>query len=264
METFPQIPSPSYAKPFEKPFSPLNNSFSFFSSFPFDGVDFSDTQEDSLTKDTNTPKEFTRFEEELGPDIGLLNKKIQKIPKKTRKPRKSQIELSHPLTSVQVRERRDVKKPVHEYEETRIQEEERRKKQKKIKNKTMMKEKLTKVMEIPSKSTDLTNDYKLEASYKNRDWELFFNQELSTLTQEEFFRFLKIVYEKHPECVSFEKGYAELRIIAPEAQNLKIDDKVTEFNQMQESNIVYFTFSGYLEQIKKPGVSELNFRSKAP
>jgi len=251
METFANLPSPSFAKPFEKPFSPLNSPFSFISTFAFDGPDFFDSQEDSLTKDTNTPKEFTRFEEEPITDIGLLNKTIKKLPKTTRKPRKKQIELSHPTSCITTREKRDTKKPVHEYEETRIQEEERRKKQKMQKSKTIMKEKLTKVVEVPSKLSTLTNEYKPETSYKNRDWELLFNQELSTLTQQEFFRFLKIVYEKHPECISFDKGYAELKIIAAEGQIQNIDDKVTEINQMHESNIVYLTFSGYLEQIKK-------------
>ncbi len=154
----------------------------------------SDAYEDTLTKDTSTTNEYTRFEEDTAPNIEILSKKIQKVPKKTTKPRKKDIDCMLSADQILVRGKRDSKKPICEYEKTQIEDAERKKTQSNRKKKQVLKEKLIKTEQKPSHQIHPVNEYQTEASYKNRDWKLFLQQELQNLNPQEFLRFLKIVY----------------------------------------------------------------------
>ena len=245
MESFPFYDMPTSPQPFDDDIAfPSHTSFDLLSKLNLEPIEFLDSLEDALTKETNTPKELTRFEENTVTSIGLLEKKIQKLPRKNKK----NAQEDGPITLAKNRDKRNIKKPCHEYENTRLQEEERKKSRKLTKKIQKMKETLTKPGDIPTEAEGPFRKNKPEESYQWRDWSLYFNQEIVTLGQEGFFAFMKIVHDKHPECVSFEKGYGELKMILPDSMRQDAPKKMTP---LVEQNLVYQLFCGYIEEVKK-------------
>lgn len=241
MESIAILPSQLSPVLFDKPASPPQVSCDFFGKLGLEPIELVDSQEDSLTKDTNTPKEFNRFEENPTTSIGLLDKKIQKLEKKQKK----NLKEDHLMTLANVRDRRSVKKPVNEYETIRAQEAERQKTRRtKKKQLQLMKDTTVKTGDIPVSSAELSYSETPEDSYKWRDWTLFFNQELGKLSAHQLFDFFNKVYDEHPEYISFEKGYGELRIGGQQ------DTDALE-SRLPEQIAVYQLFCGYIEQIKK-------------
>lgn len=241
MESIAILPPQMSPTLFDKPASPPQISDDFLSKLKIDPMEFIDSQEDSLTKDTNTPKEFNRFEENPTTSIGLLDKKIKKLEKSQKK----NLKEDHSMGMTNVRDRRSVKKPVNEYETIRAQEAERQKtrRTKKKQQRLMMDTPIT-TGDIQATTTDLSFSETPEDSYKWRDWNLFFNQELGKLSAHQLFDFFNKVYNEHPEYISFEKGYGELRIGGQQ------DTDAME-SRLPEQIAVIQLFCGYIEIIKK-------------
>ena len=247
METFDFLPfttpQDSYAK------------INFFSQDPFtlpeglslDPFDFLDSQEEALTKDTNTPKEFTRFEEEPIMSLGVIEKKIQKQRKRQKRDKLDMVPM--PLTDS--RGRRLVKKPVNEYEALREEEEEKLAKKRVKRKQQKIKETLVNAAIVPINIENVNYINKPEESYKWRNWFSYYNQELNTLSSDEFFIFLKTIYEKHPQHITFENGCAEIIMKAPQDSSTSETGSINKSNQMAKQNATYQLFCGYIDQVKK-------------
>ena len=154
-------------------------------------------------------------------------------------------ELSTPLLGSL--RKRQIKKPFKLYES--LLENEEVKKVKRVKRRQQKaKDRLT-IIEEDKKNSKVVEylDTPTE-SYKWRDWFSLYNKELNSLNSEEFFMFLKTVYENHPECISFENGHAEIIMKAPEESRTGSKEKS---NQMAKQNAVYKLFCAYIGQIKK-------------
>ena len=246
MENFAIYPHSSYVKPFEKSPSPSRTTDSLHSLFTGDGLDFLDNMDDIFSKDSNSPQIFSQIDSNSTTSILETSKHIQKPPKE-HKVRKSRDMAYVAANAFSVHEKRNAKKPVHEYEETRKQEEERRKTKRIHKTKEKIKENLAK--DVPSSSVNagiFATSCPL-ISYKNRDYKMVFNQELSTLSHQEFIIFFGLVYERNPECVSFEKGHAELRIL----QTQESGGNSPNVSRMNDENVIYQRLCDYIEEVKK-------------
>jgi len=243
MENLAYYPHSSYVKPFEKSPSPSRTTDSLHSLFTGDGLDFLDNMDDFLSKDSNSPQIFSQIDSNSTTSILETSKHIQKAPKEP-KARKSRDMAYVAQNAFPVHEKRNAKKPAHEYEETRKQEEERRKNKRITKTKEKIKENLAKDVPVSSANVGIFATSCPLISYKNRDYKMVFNQELGTLSHQEFIIFFGLVYERNPECVSFEKGHAELRI-------LQTQQPGKEKDTMNEENVIYQRLCDYIDEVKK-------------
>lgn len=247
MENFAEFSNSSYAKPFEKSPSPSRTTDSLASCFTGEGLDFLETMDDFIFKDSNSPQTFSQLDSNSNTSILERSKNIKKTPK----PRKSRDMAYVSQSSFNLQEKRNAKKPVHEYEETRKQEEERRKTKRIHKTKEKIKENLSKDVPIPTVTEGIFGTSCPIISYKNRDWKMFFNQELSTLSHQEFIIFFGLVYERNPECISFEKGYAELQIMQSQDPPKEKEAQSPNASSMNAENAIYQLLCNHIEEVKK-------------
>jgi hypothetical protein len=143
------------------------------------------------------------------------------------------------------RPKRNLKKPQYTYTPHLVDD-----KQKAAKR--IRKEKLTK-LEPPSYKPPLENKgiiNREEIANSWRDWELHFNSLLSTLSEDEFRLFIMKVESLHPECISFDSGYLELKIEACKLNPIGLDDK-TRINNIRNQLQTYQMFSQYINEVKE-------------
>jgi hypothetical protein len=163
----------------------------------------------------------------------------------------------------QARGRRASKKPSQTYEEKTIEEQkeklekqEKQDKQEKPK-KTRNASKKLKETPIKEEEEDMhmevekpNSKLRTEVGYEWREWQLSFNEALNSLTSEEFISFIKMVQEDKPECVSFDKGYLELKIAAAKVLPPVSQNTHAKTNQMMIQTKTFMEFIGYIEKIK--------------
>jgi len=244
METFAEFSNSSFVKPFDKSPSPSRTTDSLASCFTGDGLDFLDTMDDYF-KEPNSPQQT---DSNSTASILDTSRQIIKAPK-PHKPRKSRDLAYVSQSALAGEEKRSARKPVHEYEETRKQEEERRKNKRIHKTKEKIKENLSKDVPLPTVTEGIFGTSCPIISYKNRDWKMFFNQELGTLSHQEFIIFFGLVYERNPECISFEKGFAELKIMQPQDPNKEAES--ANASSMNAENAIYQALCSCIEEVKK-------------
>lgn len=163
----------------------------------------------------------------------------------------------------QARPRRANKKPIQSYEEKPA--EEQKDKPDKLK-KSRITTKKTKEIKVEEEDTRMEVEKPItkprtEIAYEWREWQLAFKEALGTLTQEEFITFVKMVQEDKPECVSFEKGYLELKIAATKVLPPLSENPNAKTNQMVIQIKTFIEFIGYIEKVK--GSSNLVSKPKS-
>lgn len=219
-----------------------------FSQISKDRSDFGDNQEEILSKDTDTPDDLIKLEERdspSSPSPSIMNKKI-------RKSRKSNLLADMDLTILtQPRPKRAIKKPVDTYIQKTKEEMEEKQKRQKNNIKKPKPEKIEEEPEEPETSVEkFCTKPRTEIGYDWREMNLAFNKRLCSLSSEEFVTFLKNVVEDKPECVSFDKGFAELKVSAAKVIPPLSHNTYSKANQMMVQNKTFMEFIGYIDKIK--------------
>jgi len=207
--------------------------------------DEGDNHEEILSKDTDTNDDMTRLEERESLSPSLPSRKGRRISKTI-----SLTDYEQLSSIAQDRKRRVSKKPINSYE-NKI-EEEKEKLQRKPRTATK-KQKAPKAESSEGTQMEIEKPVmkpRHEIGYEWKDLHLAFRDALNSLSQEEFISFIKMVSEDKPECVSFEKGYLELKITGSKIVPPVSENEYTKTNQMLVQNKTYLDFLDYIEKIK--------------
>jgi len=218
-----------------------------------------DNHEEILSKDTDTNDDMTRLEERESPSPSLPSKRNKKISKT--------ISLSdyEQTASIAIdRKRRTSKKPTNNYEEKMEEEKEKLQKKQRAPSK---KKAPPKVESIQEDKMEIENPRELsrhEIGYEWKDLHLAFREGLASLSQEEFITFIKMVAKDKPECVSFDKGYLELKITGGKVEPSISNDEYTKTNQMLVQNGTYRELLEYIAKIKGNNTMEKSKGKRNP
>lgn len=223
-----------------------------FSNFSKEKSEFNDNHEEILSKDTDYNDDMTRLEERESPSPSQQSKKGRKNLKASQSieyPKDEEMGASF----MQTRNKRITKKPTDMYAEKTREEEEKQQARKKAKGpkktKTLTsKESLSDEMQVEQENP--VNKARHEIGYEWKDRQLEFNEGLSSLTSQEFIDFIKLLMQERPECVSFEKGYLELKITASKAIPPISQDEHALTNQMMVQNRTFVELMDYIAKIK--------------
>ncbi len=224
-----------------------------FSNISKEKSEFNDNHEEILSKDTDYNDDMTRLEERESPSPSQQSKKGRKNLKASQSieyPKDEEMGASF----MQTRNKRITKKPTDMYAEKTREEEEKLKERKKTKAppkkaKTLTnKESLSDEMQIEQETPSTKARH--EIGYEWKDRQLEFNEGLSSLTSQEFIDFIKLLMQDKPECVSFEKGYLELKISASKIVPPISQDEHALTNQMMIQNRTFVELMDYIGKIK--------------
>jgi len=224
-----------------------------FSNISKEKSEFNDNHEEILSKDTEDNDDMTRLEERESPSPSHQSKKGKKNFKASQSieyPKDEEMGASF----MQTRNKRITKKPTDMYAEKTREEEEKLQARKKAKpapkktktltNKESLSEDTQMELETPADKP------RHEIGYEWKDRQLQFQEGLSSLTSQEFIDFIKLLMVDKPECVSFEKGYLELKITPSKAIPAISKDEYALTNQMMVQNRTFVELMDYIAKIK--------------